>query len=158
MELYLYHTQGIIYYFLLGLLIIRILLNIYIYYKIDSDIIQRDIPFYWTMIPFSENEKRQINVERNKWKRGEIKDFTKDGSDTFWTNLLHCALTFWWPLEVNESSKIRAFKRLGNFLNLSFLVIGFSMIWFFLYMQDINARHSYIERDWTYIFRELLAQ
>ncbi len=148
MELFLYHFQNLFYYFLLGMLIIRIIINWIIYVRIDSDIMNPNTPFLWTMIPFSEQEKENIRKTNP-----EIKDFSKDGGETDKTALLYCVLTFWWPYEYQEERKIKKLKRFANVLNVSFLVLLSIALFFFLHMQGINAKYEYIEKDFFYFFK-----
>lgn len=145
MELALYHLQHLIYYALLGLLIIRFILNAVIYHKIDSDIIQSDIPDYWTMISFSENEK-----EEKRRKYGHIKDFSRDGSQDVMMEWIHYALTFWWPYLYNEEVGILRLKRIANVLNVLFMVFAPLCLVLFLYLQGANFKYRNVTEDWFF--------
>jgi hypothetical protein len=148
MDLFLYHTQSLFYYSILGLLLARLLLNAVIYYKIDSDVIQADIPDHWTMISFSENEKADIRKSRP-----EIKDFRQDGGGHIYKTILFFAFTFWWPAEYSEQPLIKKLKRLANILNIAFILMAVVAVFLFINMQGINARYSNVQKNCLYFLR-----
>ncbi len=147
MELVLYHGQGILYSTVGCLLIIRIILNYIIYVRIDSVVTQSNTSIWTTFSSLSEQEKE--NLKKN---RPDIIDINKDEGSLGRTELFHITLTFWWPTQVWDDKTTSKLKLVSNILNILFLVLLFGTMFFFLYMQDINAKYHHVTRDWTRIF------
>jgi hypothetical protein len=108
---------------------------------------QSNISFWETVSPKSWKEKEDLAA-----RRPYIIDSDKEKGSIGRTEIFHIALTFWWPSEVWDNKSIKRLKMIANVLNILFIVLLIGTMFFYLYMQSINAKFDHVTRNWRYVF------
>lgn len=127
MELFIFHMQPVFYKGFLGLLVLRFMLNFFVYALIDSDVTKEMTEMTGKGI-FRDSNSISHNV--------------------------HYLFTFWFPIESFDTSRIKILKKCVNFVHISFLVLGIGSLILWSSLEEINYRRKYQKKDPLYFMRE----
>lgn len=129
MGLHLYHLQSTIYWGAGFYLFLKFFANYVVHRKLDTYI--HNIEKYEGLGHWGNNKNTHYS---QGYEQGLLYFFTT-----------------WWDIQKKDDIYLKRAKIFSNFLNITSILLIIGLVFFFLYMQEVNHKYRYIKEDpWQY--------